>query len=578
MGPDASLDSPSGEDISQDPLELLAYTRRKQQPKTTIDTASTTSSTYSDSAMLMSVHIMSMGCYKINLGNITGQRLNTCHLILLPLIPVFILLFQNTNTYITNQQRITDLEEVIGQVNNAIDFARLTRTLQEERIAVALDFFVGKRENLTSLIDLDQFTETDEAEFIESFSVNSSYRNTDIALLNVSWWPVDQTDYMESKLKFQIKHALFRSQTNKKQRDGRTDEVLDWYNQINSKTLNYVTYSIKDSDISNFYRYIIGYKNLLRSVEFAGKAGILGLEYTTNGLDAKKFKNFLEFDVLRRSYLNQTTNFLPYIEEEYSLLKERNTFDESQSRIRNKEHLSRDIKVMVEYFFEFTRYTNKLREMIKDLGETLDYFVSKDIDTLNYENITPLCYIVILMCFIPICIIFTLNITGSMIRFSSTYNDRVGSYKSEKKKTEKLLGSLLPSVIIKQMKRGLVPRPEVFDNTTVFFCDIVSFTTIASESTASQIIDFLNDLYSLFDNRIDNYDVYKVETIGDAYMVASGVPVSNGNQHAVEISRMSLDLLARILTFEIKHKPGFRLKLVQYYHPESKIHTTLCST
>ena len=574
MGPDASLDSPSGEDISLDPLELLAYTRRKQQPKTTIDTASTTSSTYSDSAMLMSVHIMSMGCYKINLGNITGQRLNTCHLILLPLIPVFILLFQNTNTYITNQQRITDLEEVIGQVNNAIDFARLTRTLQEERIAVALDFFVGKRENLTSLIDLDQFTETDEAEFIESFSVNSSYRNTDIALLNVSWWPVDQTDYMESKLKFQIKHALFRSQTNKKQRDGRTDEVLDWYNQINSKTLNYVTYSIKDSDISNFYRYIIGYKNLLRSVEFAGKAGILGLEYTTNGLDAKKFKNFLDFDVLRRSYLNQTTNFLPYIEEEYSLLKERNTFDQSQNRIRNKEHLSRDIKVMVEYFFEFTRYTNKLREMIKDLGETLDYFVSKDIDTLNYENITPLCYIVILMCFIPICIIFTLNITGSMIRFSSTYNDRVGSYKSEKKKTEKLLGSLLPSVIIKQMKRGLVPRPEVFDNTTVFFCDIVSFTTIASESTASQIIDFLNDLYSLFDNRIDNYDVYKVETIGDAYMVASGVPVSNGNQHATEISRMSLDLLARILTFEIKHKPGFRLKLVQYYHPESKIHTT----
>ena len=574
MGPDASLDSPSGEDISLDPLELLAYTRRKQQPKTTIDTASTTSSTYSDSAMLMSVHIMSMGCYKINLGNITGQRLNTCHLILLPLIPVFILLFQNTNTYITNQQRITDLEEVIGQVNNAIDFARLTRTLQEERIAVALDFFVGKRENLTSLIDLDQFTETDEAEFIESFSVNSSYRNTDIALLNVSWWPVDQTDYMESKLKFQIKHALFRSQTNKKQRDGRTDEVLDWYNQINSKTLNYVTYSIKDSDISNFYRYIIGYKNLLRSVEFAGKAGILGLEYTTNGLDAKKFKNFLDFDVLRRSYLNQTTNFLPYIEEEYSLLKERNTFDQSQNRIRNKEHLSRDIKVMVEYFFEFTRYTNKLREMIKDLGETLDYFVSKDIDTLNYENITPLCYIVILMCFIPICIIFTLNITGSMIRFSSTYNDRVGSYKSEKKKTEKLLGSLLPSVIIKQMKRGLVPRPEVFDNTTVFFCDIVSFTTIASESTASQIIDFLNDLYSLFDNRIDNYDVYKVETIGDAYMVASGVPVSNGNQHATEISRMSLDLLARILTFEIKHKPGFRLKLVQYYHQESKIHTT----
>ena len=44
----------------------------------------------------------------------------------------------------------------------------------------------------------------------------------------------------------------------------------------------------------------------------------------------------------------------------------------------------------------------------------------------------------------------------------------------------------------------------------------------------------------------------KVETIGDAYMVASGVPVPNGNLHAMEVSMMSLDLLAKILTFEIQ--------------------------
>ena len=51
---------------------------------------------------------------------------------------------------------------------------------------------------------------------------------------------------------------------------------------------------------------------------------------------------------------------------------------------------------------------------------------------------------------------------------------------------------------------------KVFNETTIFFCDIVGFTNIASDSTANQIIDFLNDLYSLFDERLDNYDVYKV--------------------------------------------------------------------
>jgi hypothetical protein len=54
-------------------------------------------------------------------------------------------------------------------------------------------------------------------------------------------------------------------------------QVLKWYNDINSFILDYISVSIKDSDVSDFYRYVIGFKNLLRSVEFSGKSGIFGL-------------------------------------------------------------------------------------------------------------------------------------------------------------------------------------------------------------------------------------------------------------------------------------------------------------
>lgn len=60
---------------------------------------------------------------------------------------------------------------------------------------------------------------------------------------------------------------------------------------------------------------------------------------------------------------------------------------------------------------------------------------------------------------------------------------------------------------------------------------------------------------------IDKYDVYKVETIGDAYMCGSGLPVRNGNLHAREVARMSLDLRDAIACFKIPHKPDQKLRI-----------------
>ena len=101
-------------------------------------------------------------------------------------------------------------------------------------------------------------------------------------------------------------------------------EVLKWYNDINAFILDYISVSIKDSDVSDFYRYIIGFKNLLRSVEFSGKSGIYGLRYLTQDgyLEREYMHEFIRFEMLRREYLNQTFNFMPAIKEEYLMMTE----------------------------------------------------------------------------------------------------------------------------------------------------------------------------------------------------------------------------------------------------------------
>ncbi|XP_076021157.1 guanylyl cyclase C [Genypterus blacodes] len=137
--------------------------------------------------------------------------------------------------------------------------------------------------------------------------------------------------------------------------------------------------------------------------------------------------------------------------------------------------------------------------------------------------------------------------------------DRTSLYKAERDRADRLNFMLLPVPVVRSLKETGRVEPELFEEVTIYFSDIVGFTTLCHYSTPMEVVDMLNAIYKNFDSILDHHDVYKVETIGDAYMVASGLPNRNGDRHAVDIAHMALDILAFVGTFQLEHLPGIPL-------------------
>jgi adenylate cyclase len=111
--------------------------------------------------------------------------------------------------------------------------------------------------------------------------------------------------------------------------------------------------------------------------------------------------------------------------------------------------------------------------------------------------------------------------------------------------SEMLLLNILPKEISEALKTEPRAIAAHYDEASILFADIVGFTPMAATMLPLTLVDLLNDVFECFDDLVDKYELEKIKTIGDCYMVAAGVPRQRVD-HAEALVSFALDMQAEI--------------------------------
>jgi len=154
------------------------------------------------------------------------------------------------------------------------------------------------------------------------------------------------------------------------------------------------------------------------------------------------------------------------------------------------------------------------------------------------------------------------RINASLAKKRLRDQERVYTKRLEEETTkfEHLRVSVLPKPIIGRLNRGELLIADRFDEATVLFSDLVGFTARSAAAAPSEVVLYLNRLFSEFDALAQSLGVEKVKTIGDAYLVVAGIPEAR-EDHCEAVVRMALGMMERLRQVNLDAGWSFQMRI-----------------
>ena len=148
----------------------------------------------------------------------------------------------------------------------------------------------------------------------------------------------------------------------------------------------------------------------------------------------------------------------------------------------------------------------------------------------------------------------------NMTKANQELTEKQQELEDEKSKAEELLLNVMPSVIAERLKAGETTIADTFPEASVLFADLVGFTELTAEIGPYELVKLLNEIFGIFDRRLDDFGMEKIKTIGDAYMAVAGLPEPLAD-HAFRIGDFALAIRDDFARFAAERDMDLKVRI-----------------
>jgi len=478
-------------------------------------------------------------CWRYDVTTPTGRRIQSLKIIGVAMIAVLGLL-------------IFVLEDVL-QAKKSIDTANDLEKKLELNIHVATLIHNLQIERGLTVLCLGSKGKKDRENVYEKLK-KARTKTSDVLQGDQTGWPFDEKtehEFLRSPQGFLNHLEKHRSKVGGKcENASKEEEQIEFYTNPINLILDWLFASIK-SDSQDIYVDLVGYYMFLAGKDKIGIERALGGSFFAKGHfnSSSHLVWFANQSALGKEFLESSRKLMPAINDS---LKEKlnTTVQQTIEKKREVIFANKPGEASVlkgEHWFDImTIYLESLKSVQESAGNSLRERLEDQKGRNKSDLAKRLAFLMFTLLLVPFLVISVYRMTGTIQNYAFKLGQTTLEMQEEKRRADTLLYQMFPHSVAEMLKKKQQVPAEHFKSVTIFFSDIVNFTEMCSMMTPLQVTAMLDAVYGEFDERINRYDVYKVETIGDAYMVVSGLPQRNGIRHADQIARMALDLVTAV--------------------------------